>query len=105
MLGHSARMAYIISDLVKQQVRKLFAPDEADLVISELETTRIPLVADGTAPERIHLAILYLSDGDLREFDQTLNKGRMDFRDTLVAAGLANEDWPAVLRSRGIDLI
>lgn len=95
-------MAYIVTDLVRQQARKMFAPDEADLVISELETTRIPLVADGTAPERIHLAVLFVADGDLRQFDQTLNRGRMDFRDTLVAAGLANEDWPAVLRSRGI---
>jgi hypothetical protein len=96
-------MAYIVTELVRQQARKMFAPDEADLVISELETTHIPLIDDGTAPERIHLAILYLSDGDLREFDQTLNRGRMDFRDTLVAAGLAHADWPAVLRSRGID--
>jgi len=96
-------MAYIVTDLVRQQARKLFSPGEADLVISELETTRIPLVDDGTAPERIHLAILYLSNGDLREFDQTLNRGKMDFRDTLVSAGLAHEDWRVVLRSRGID--
>ena len=96
-------MAYIVTDLVKRQVRKLFAPDEADLVITELETTHIPLIDDGDAPERIHLAILYLSDGDLREFDQTLNGGKIDFRDTLVAAGLADADWPTVLRSRGID--
>lgn len=95
-------MAYIVTDLVKRQVRKLFAPDEADLVISELETTRIPLVDEGAAPERIHLAILYLSEGNLREFDQTLNRGKMDFRDTLVAAGLADSDWPAVLRNRGV---
>ena len=98
-------MAYIVTDLVRQQARKLFAPGEADLVISELEPTRIPLVDDGTAPERIHLAILYLADGDLREFDQTLNRGRMDFRDILVAAGLAEADWPAVLRSRGIEYV
>jgi hypothetical protein len=96
-------MAYVVTDLVKQQARKLFAGDEADLVISELETTRIPLVDNGPGLERVHLAILYLSDGDLRVFDQTLNRGRMDFRDTLVAAGLAHADWPAVLRSRGID--
>ncbi len=98
-------MAYIVTDLVRQQARMMFAPDEADLVISELETTLIPLVDDGTAPERIHLAILFLADGDLREFDQTLNRGKMDFRDTLVAAGLAHADWPAVLRSRGIDYV
>jgi hypothetical protein len=60
-------MSYIVTDLVRRQARKLFSPEEADLVISELETTRISLIDDGTAPERIHLAILYLSDGDLRE--------------------------------------
>ncbi len=98
-------MAYIVTDLVRQQARMMIAPDEADLVISELETTLIPLVDDGTAPERIHLAILFLADGDLREFDQTLNRGKMDFRDTLVAAGLAHADWPAVLRNRGIDYV
>jgi hypothetical protein len=96
-------MPYVVTDLVKQQARKMFAPDEAGLVISELETTQIPLIDDGTAPVRIHLAILYLSDGDLGEFGQILNGGMMDFRDILVAAGLANADWPAVLRSRGID--
>jgi hypothetical protein len=96
-------MAYIVTDLVKQQARKMFAPDEADLIISELETTQIPLVDNGPGLERVHLAILYLADGNLREFDQILNRGRMDFRDTLVAAGLAHADWPTVLRSRGID--
>lgn len=96
-------MAYIVTDLVKREARKLFAPDEADLVISELETTQIPLVDNGPGLERVHLAILYLSDGDLRVFDQTLNRGKIDFRDTLVNAGLAHANWPEVLRSRGID--
>ena len=40
-------MAYILTDLVKQQARKMFVPDEAELVISELETTPIPLVDNG----------------------------------------------------------
>lgn len=101
--GQSIPMPYIITDLVKQQARKLFPPDDAELVLSTLGTTRLPLIPDGQAPERIHLAILYLSGGDLREFDQTLRNGLIDWRDTLVAAGLANADWPEVLRSRGID--
>lgn len=96
-------MGYIVTDLVQQQVRKLFAPDEAELVISELEHSSMPSIADGEAPERIHLAVLHLSGGDLRQFDRTLRGGRIDWRDTLVAAGLGNADWPDVLRGRGID--
>jgi hypothetical protein len=96
-------MSYIVTDLVKQQTQKLFAPDEAALVISKLETSLLPLIDDGEAPERVHLAILYLSGGDLRRFDRELNGGQIDWRDTLCAAGLGHADWPAVLRSRGID--
>jgi hypothetical protein len=102
-LIHFAHMGYIVTDLVRRQVRKLFAPDEAELVISELETSPLPLIDDGKAPERIHLAVLHLSGGDLKKFDEVFRGGRIDWRDTLGAAGLGNADWPDVLRSRGID--
>ncbi len=96
-------MGYIVTDLVKQQARKLFAPDTVDLITSELETMRLPLVNEGTAPERIHLAILYLSGGDMQKFDEACRLAKLDWRDLLVATGLANENWPDVLRGRGID--
>ncbi len=96
-------MGYIVTDLVKQQVHKLFAPDEAELVISELESSRLPLIDDGEAPERIHLAVLHLSGGNLKKFDEAFRVSMIDWRDTLVAAGLGDADWPDVLRSRGID--
>ena len=96
-------MAYIVTDLVKHQVRKLFAPDEAELVISELTTAHLPHIADGEAPERIHLAVLHLSGGNLQKFDEAFRGGMIDWRDTLVSAGLGNADWPDVLRGRGLD--
>jgi len=98
-----ARMGYIVTDLVKQQVRKLFAPDEAELVISALATSHLPHIADGEAPERIHLAVLHLSGGNLQKFDEAFRGGMIDWRDTLVGAGLGDADWPDVLRGRGID--
>jgi hypothetical protein len=96
-------MGYIVTDLVRQQVHKLFAPEAAALVISELETSHLPGVADGEAPERIHLAALHLSSGDLKKFDEAFRGGMIDWRDTLCAAGLGDTDYPDVLRSRGID--
>jgi hypothetical protein len=96
-------MSCIVTDLVRQQVHKLFAPEDAALVISEFETASIPSVADGEAPERIHLAVLHLSGGDLKKFDEAFRGGMIDWRDTLCSAGLGDADYPDVLRSRGID--
>jgi hypothetical protein len=96
-------MSYVVTDLVRNQVHKSFGADEAALVISELEAVRLPLVNDGEAPERIHLAILHLAGSDLKRFDKFMHSARIDWRDTLCMAGLENADWPAVLRGRGID--
>ena len=96
-------MRYVVTDLVREQVHRAFGDEEARLVISELETALLPFVEDGEAPERIHLAILHLSGGDLARFDKFMRSARIDWRDTLCMAGLGNADWPAVLRGRGID--
>lgn len=102
-MGSAARMSYIITDLVRNQIHKSFGAEEASLVISELETAPLPFVNDGEAPERIHLAILHLAGGDLRCFDKFVRSAKIDWRDTLCMAGLGNADWPAVLRGRGVD--
>jgi hypothetical protein len=46
------------------------------------------------ASERIQAAVVLLADGDLRRLRQALELAACDWRDLLVAAGLANEDWP-----------
>jgi hypothetical protein len=96
-------MSYIVTDLVKQHVHKLFPPDEAELVIAELASAHWAACRDGEDAERVYFAVLHLSGGDLRKFDQVFRGGRIDWRDILVEAGLADSDWPDVLRSRGID--
>ena len=102
-LGGFKRMSYVVTDLVREQVQKSFVAEEAALVISELEAAHLPFINDGQAPERVHLAILHLSGGDLRRFDRAMRESKTDWRDTLCGAGLGNADWPEVLRSRGID--
>jgi len=97
------RMSYVVTDLVRQQAHKLFTADEAALVISKLESALLPLISDGRSAARVHLAILHLSGGNWERFNQELKGGQLDWRDTLCAAGLEHADWPAVLRSRGID--
>ena len=41
--------------------------------------------------------MLVLGDGDPGRFERAIEITRQDWRDVLVAAGLANGDWPDVL--------
>jgi hypothetical protein len=43
--------------------------------------------------ERVQTAVVLLSDGDMARFERQLRLARTDWRDVLVAAGLADEDW------------
>ncbi|MEU9301904.1 hypothetical protein [Streptomyces sp. NPDC048269] len=43
--------------------------------------------------ERIRAAIIVLAEGDIDKFRQAIELAKMDWRDVLVAAGLADADW------------
>jgi hypothetical protein len=47
--------------------------------------------------ERLLAAVVLLSGGNVEAFQKAMDVGRVDWRDLLVAAGLANEDWPQCL--------
>jgi hypothetical protein len=49
------------------------------------------------AGERVQAAIVMLANGDLGRLRQALDLAAADWRDVLVAAGLADDDWPARL--------
>ena len=44
--------------------------------------------------ERLQTAVVMLSHGDMPEFERQVEEARIDWRDVLIAAGLADEDWP-----------
>ncbi len=54
-------------------------------------------VATSQEPERILAGIAFV--GRRRSLPEALELARIDWRDLLVAAGLADEDWPEVLRA------
>jgi hypothetical protein len=59
---------------------------------------------DVLASERIQAAIVLLADGDIARLRQAVDLAMADWRDLLVAAGLASEDWPGRLdRELGAD--
>ena len=72
-----------------RRVREDFGAD-AELVLSALtELSDVPGVN-----ERVQAAVVKLARGDLGRLDVQLREVRIDWRDVLVAAGFAHEDWP-----------
>lgn len=95
-------MSYSLSPEVITEARRTFAPPALDAVLAKLAATELPL-DQGGPPPRIHIAILWLAQGDLGKFDYAMKVAACDWRDALVAAGLANLNWREVLAARGID--
>ncbi len=75
-----------ITQAVCQQARRLFTPANSEKVIMALGRTEFPLIANNG--ERVCLAVLQLSEGDMDRFYRELQQATIDWRDTLVAAGL-----------------
>ena len=71
-----------------RRVRQDFG-DDAELVLAAL----VELPRDA-ASERVQAAVVKLANGDLGRLDRQLKEARIDWRDVLVAAGFAHEDWP-----------
>lgn len=85
-----------VSERVQARVKVDF-PDHIDQVtesLSRLAGGTFPGEApDSAATERVQVAALLLAQGHLRRLDGAVALGLTDWRDLLVAAGLANEDW------------
>ena len=72
-----------------RRVRTDFGAD-AELVLAALdELSDVPGVN-----ERVQAAVVMMAGGDLGRLDRQLQEARIDWRDVLVVAGLAHEDWP-----------
>jgi hypothetical protein len=93
-----------VSDLVRREVRERFATPDASDVEVLLEATALPFLdepARRRERDRVHLAILKQAGGDFERFARYLALAAVDWRDLLMAAGLADENWPEVLRGAG----
>ncbi|HWO60291.1 MAG TPA: hypothetical protein VNO31_09680 [Umezawaea sp.] len=51
----------------------------------------------GQGAERLGAAAVILAEGDVHEFRSAVRLANLDWRDLLVAGGLAHENWPDVL--------
>ncbi len=87
----------IMTPRLKQRIRHDFGPG-AEAVISLL--TRFPSKVDVQDPEvaeRVQAAAVLAAGGDVGRLHDALELGLADWRDLLVAGGLAGASWREVL--------
>jgi hypothetical protein len=79
-------------DVARAEVRDRFAASEAVQLMAALDATPLPLLEGSDRDrerDRVHMAILKLTRGEMGRFQQALAMARLDWRDALVNAGLA----------------
>lgn len=74
--------------------RRVHADFGAD---AELVLAALAELSAYASSERVQAAVVKLARGDLGRLDRQLQEARIDWRDVLVPAGLAHEDWPEQL--------
>jgi hypothetical protein len=82
------------SELTRKIIQRLFpenSAEVADLLVTECGRN-LPLMADSNerSLERVQLAALKISNGDLDKLLEAIRIAHIDWRDVLVAAGFAD---------------
>ncbi|MDI1319123.1 MAG: hypothetical protein PSW75_02875 [bacterium] len=95
-------MSYTLRPEVVSEAQRIFSPELTGIVLEKLAATQLPL-DQGGPPPRVHIAVLWLSQGNLPKLEDALAVAATDWRDSLVAAGLAHANWRSILASKGID--
>jgi len=83
-----------------RRIRRDFpAPGSAGSVLEQLAglPRRAGYDDEMLASERVQAAIVLLAAGDIGRLRRAVDLAAADWRDVLVAAGLADEDWPVQL--------
>jgi len=86
-----------LSPRLKARIGRDYGPG-SDAVVSLLTryVARLPS-AELQDPERLQAAPVLVAGGDVDALRRALELGMIDWRDLLVAAGLADGDWAQVL--------
>ncbi len=87
-----------ISARLHKRIQRDFAePGSAKGIEGALRGLAVELEHSRQDAERLLAAAVLIADGDVGRFRSAIRLARTDWRDLLVAAGLAHEDWPRVL--------
>lgn len=92
---HDGRVAELTPRL-RRRIAHDFPPGSADMVLSYLGTLADSAYG-GQSRERVQAALVLASRGQWDRFKSVLRLLRLDWRDVLMAGGLGQDDWRAVL--------
>lgn len=81
---------------LRRRIAHDFPPGSADTVLSYLGTLADSAYG-GQSRERVQAALVIASRGQWDRFESMLRLLRLDWRDVLMAGGLGQDDWQAVL--------
>ncbi|MEO7630765.1 MAG: hypothetical protein ABIS44_05410 [Mycobacteriales bacterium] len=85
-----------VSRRLSRWVMASFAPGSAERVLEEL---RDLTATGGQESERVQAALVVRCGGDWQRFQSNVQLARLDWRDALVRAELADDDWPSRLEA------
>ncbi|WP_030259805.1 hypothetical protein [Streptomyces violens] len=90
-----------LSARIVRHIRKEFPEDQSETVAQLLEEVIEPITEGNVMfQERVAAAAVICSQGDLDEFFAVLEEVRADWRDVLVAAGLADAQWKQLINEK-----
>ena len=83
-----------LTEETTQRVARLFSPADRELVSTLLVEEcgdNLPLVHAAAGLERIRIAALKVSGGDLNALQRAIDLAKIDWRDLLMAAGFGHD--------------
>lgn len=92
-------MAKSIDNYINEQ----FSQEDATVVKKALRAAIFPLIGEDEERWRVQVAIIIVSESRLDFFHQALRYALNDWRDVLITAGLANENWRSVAQQLGYE--
>lgn len=87
-------MRQVVSQRLERWIRDTYPGISADAVIRQLvELGSEPDAFGHQLGERVLAGVAVMGQGDIERFRQAVDLVRLDWRDVLVAAGLADASW------------
>jgi hypothetical protein len=92
-----------VSQAIETNVRAAFSSQDASTVLVALAGMQQPPSTPewAVARARVQIAALMLAKGDVELLCKAVKQSQVDWRDTLVAAGLGNANWPSIASAAG----
>ncbi|MGJ7527572.1 hypothetical protein [Variovorax sp. GB1P17] len=95
-----------VSQTIEAKVREIFSLEDAAVALAALSAMEIPLSNSewSTTRDRVQAAILVLSNSRIDRLLKEVSASQVDWRDTLMGAGLAGSDWPLIAKKLGFEI-